>query len=504
MRFRYADGGCGLSTATRSGRARKPCSIRPNVPGKAPPPCANAIRRRGRRSRKPPKMREQMASETSAGMPTSQGSQYFRILASPIMSQGWTKIAAPSSAARANTGKRAASDRFQSFAWEPICTPARPSWTQRSSSRTARSGDCSGSVPSPTKRRGCSRQSAARWSLSTRARSSPRFGWSWYPNRTGTVDSTCTPTPVSSHSRSRCAGSQQLLSTSRNTVPSSRSIRARHSPVRSSRMGLQRGSSGGSTCVCTSRLRMLAAALAAGRVRRVAPVVLEHRRELLDDVGEMERFPIQLAAAAVADPEEGVLLPRQPAPLDHQPHRVGRALRGVGRVGRKQEDLSFPDGNVHALSGLQRAQHDVAFHLVEELLALVEVVVGARVRSAHHRDHEVAVSFPDLRVSHRRLEQVAVLVDPLAEVERLHGDRTSAMHFSSMAMGVGSAVTSTVVRQGRAPAKYSAYSRLKVAKSRPMSVRKTVMSTRSSQRAPASSRTQRTLSNTARHCTAMS
>jgi hypothetical protein len=30
------------------------------------------------------------------------------------------------------------------------------------------------------------------------------------------------------------------------------------------------------------------------------------------------------------------------------------------------------------------------------------------------------------------------------------------MHFSSMAMGVGSAVTSTVVLQGRALAKYSA------------------------------------------------
>src|SRR2546427_823848 len=265
MRFRYADGGCGLSTATRSGRARKPCPIRPNVPGKAPPPCANAIRRRGRRSRTPPEMTEQMASETSAGMPTSQGSQYFRILASPIMSQGWTKIAASNSAARANTGNRAASERFQSFTWEPICTPARPSWTQRSSSRTARSGDCSAS---------------------------------------------------------------------------------------------------GSTCVCTSRLRMLAAALATGRVRRVTPVVLEHRRELLDDVGEVERFPVQLATAAVADPEEGVLLPRQPAPLDHQPHRVGRALRGVGRVRREQEDLAFPDGNVDALSSLQRAQHHVAFHLV--------------------------------------------------------------------------------------------------------------------------------------------
>src|SRR6266478_2667167 len=456
MRFRYADGGCGLSTATRSGRGRKPCSIRPNVPGKAPPPCAKAIRRRGRRSRTPPKMTEQTASETSAGMPTSQGSQYFRILASPIMSQGWTKIAAPSSAARANTGNRAPSERLHSFTCEPICTPARPSWTQRSSSRTARSGDCSGSVPIPMKRRGCPPQSAARWSLSSRARSSPRSGARWYANITGTVDSTCTPTPASSHSRSRCAGSQQLLSTSRNTVPSSRSIRARHSPVRSSRMGLQPGSSGGSTCVCTSRLRMLAAALATGRVRRVAPVPLEDRRELLDDVGQVEGLAVQLAPAVVADPEEDVLLVGQPAPLDHQPHRPGWTLRRVRRVRREQEDLPLADGDVHPLSLLQSAQDDVAFHLVEELLAFVDVVVGAGVGPAHHRHHEVAVAFPDLRVADRRLEQVAVLVDPGAEIEGLHGLRTSAMHFSSMAMGVGRAVTSTVVLHGRASAKYCA------------------------------------------------
>ncbi len=86
-----------------------------------------------------------MASETSAGIPTSQGSQYFRIRASPIMSQGWTKTAAPSSAAAAKTSNSAGSLRFQSLTWLPICTPESPSErTQRSSSRTASAGACSG------------------------------------------------------------------------------------------------------------------------------------------------------------------------------------------------------------------------------------------------------------------------------------------------------------------------------------------------------------------------
>src|SRR6267142_4490847 len=159
-----------------------------------------------------------------------------------------------------------------------------------------------------------------------RARSWPRSLGSWYANSTGTVESTWTPTPAASHSRSRCAGSQQLLSISRKTVPSSRSIRARQSSTCSSRMGLHRGSSGGSTCVCTSRLRMLAATPPAGGVGGIAPVVLEHRRELVHDVRQVEGLAVELGAAAVADPEEGVLLRGQPAPLDHQPHRVRRPL----------------------------------------------------------------------------------------------------------------------------------------------------------------------------------
>ena len=80
--------------------------MRPIVPGNEPPPCANAMRRRGSRSSTPPKITEQIASAVSVGIPTSHGSQYFVIRSFPSMSHGWTKTQAPRSAAASKTGKR--------------------------------------------------------------------------------------------------------------------------------------------------------------------------------------------------------------------------------------------------------------------------------------------------------------------------------------------------------------------------------------------------------------
>src|SRR5262249_20126049 len=192
--------------------------------------------------------------------------------------------------------------------------------------------------------------------------------------------------------------------------------------------------------------------------------VVEHRRELLHDVGEVEGFPVELLPALLADPEEGVLLVREPPPLQHQPHGVGWALRGVGDVGREEEELPFPDGDRLSLSIVQDLEGDVSLQLVEELLALVDVEVLPGIGPPHHGDHELPVG-PDLLVAYRGPEQMAVFVDPLLEVEGLqpsHGAHSGivAMHFSSIAIGVGSRVTSTVVRQGWASLKYSAHRRL--------------------------------------------
>ena len=120
------------------------------VYGKLPPPWAKQTFNSGRRSSTPPKIRQQAARDCSAGMPTSHGNQYLGIDAAPIMSQGCTRMAAPSSLAAWKNSNSSGASRFQSLTWLPICTPCRPSWSmQRSSSCTARRGDCSGTVPMP-------------------------------------------------------------------------------------------------------------------------------------------------------------------------------------------------------------------------------------------------------------------------------------------------------------------------------------------------------------------
>src|SRR5690606_5702324 len=62
------------------------------------------------------------------------------------------------------------------------------------------------------------------------------------------------------------------------------------------------------------------------------------------------------------------------------------------------------------------AQHHLSLELVEPLGAFFPVVVGARIGAADHHDDEVAVV--DALVADRGLEQVAVVLDPLLEVER--------------------------------------------------------------------------------------
>ena len=70
----------------------------------------------------------------------------------------------------------------------------------------------------------------------------------------------------------------------------------------------------------------------------------------------------------------------------------------------------------------------------------------------------------------------------------IRGQLTVAMHFNSMAIGVGKRLISMVVRQGWLSLKYSAYKRLNVWKSRFMSTKNTVTSTSWDQLLPLASK----------------
>ena len=110
----------------------------------------------GKRSSTPPIRMEQTAAAVSAGIPTSQGSQYLAILPPIAMSQGWTKSAAPSSSHALYTGSRVRESSMVPSQLDPIWKPGMPSSvTARRTSCTARAGACRGRLPRATNRVGC-------------------------------------------------------------------------------------------------------------------------------------------------------------------------------------------------------------------------------------------------------------------------------------------------------------------------------------------------------------
>src|SRR5215831_6854772 len=171
---------------------------------------------------------------------------------------------------------------------------------------------------------------------------------------------------------------------------------------------------------CTSGALQERAAARAGTFCDAREETLEHRRELLLDIGELEELLVQKLPAALAVPLEAIELTRAPHTFDHQAHGVGRTLRGVRQLRRYEQHLAGADRHVHRTSVLHGPEHHVTFELVEELLAWIDVEVLARVRAAHHHDDEVAVAEYAL-VADRRPQLRAVGVDPLPQVECRQG-----------------------------------------------------------------------------------
>jgi len=147
---------------------------------------------------------------------------------------------------------------------------------------------------------------------------------------------------------------------------------------------------------------------------------VELRRDLAQiqqDISFTSRQLIQLPVAPLAIPGVAFRFIGPPDPLHHQPDRVRRPLRRVGRIGRQQEDVPLPDGLPSPLaSPVDVLQHHVAFQLVEELIAGVNVEVSPSVRATDDHDHKLGV-LPDHLGPHWRLQQVTVLIDPAFEVK---------------------------------------------------------------------------------------
>ena len=194
---------------------------------------------------------------------------------------------------------------------------------------------------------------------------------------------------------------------------------------------------------------------AAARARSRLVVVVEggeRLRQVVDEADQLELAAVHERSALGAVPLEAVGVALRAGSLDDQADRAGhRPLRRVAHVRRQQEHLPLADRDVARRTVVPDAQDHVAAQLVEELVARVVVVVGALVRSADDGDDEVAL-VPDLGVADRRLQLLAVLLDPAGQVDRLHhrSPRLSwAIALISIARwGCGRAATATVVRAG--------------------------------------------------------
>jgi hypothetical protein len=170
---------------------------------------------------------------------------------------------------------------------------------------------------------------------------------------------------------------------------------------------------GGVVAPRVHRAAMRAAAL--GLARRVEALV--GGRQVGDDVVQLHLDAPDQAAAGGAMPLEGVGQARRALAFDHQAAAVGLGpLRRMQQVRRHQEDVAF--AQVHALvaAAVPHQQVGIALELPEELLQRVVVEVAACIRPADHGDHEIGIG-PDLPVADRRLQQMAVLVEPALEAE---------------------------------------------------------------------------------------
>src|SRR5271170_6156033 len=84
-----------------------------------------------------------------------------------------------------------------------------------------------------------------------------------------------------------------------------------------------------------------------GAFRHAGKEALEHRRELLLDVGQREELLVQLLAAALAVPLKAIQFPRLARALDDQTHRVRWPLRRVRQAWGDEQHFAGADRYVH-------------------------------------------------------------------------------------------------------------------------------------------------------------
>ena len=144
---------------------------------------------------------------------------------------------------------------------------------------------------------------------------------------------------------------------------------------------------------------------------------------MLDDVCAVEVNIFYQRAAIFAVKNDVLLLTGWATTLDHHADGVWRPLRGVRDIRRDEERLTFAHDVIDNAVALANAHFDVALQLIEIFFRIDEMKIVSGVRAFDHHDKKIA-AIVEIAVTHRWLEQMSVLFDPIIEINRwLHRRR---------------------------------------------------------------------------------
>jgi len=163
------------------------------------------------------------------------------------------------------------------------------------------------------------------------------------------------------------------------------------------------------------RLRDFPAAFLASATRIIAPEIEHRLAEMLDNIAAVEIDVFDQRAAIIAIKDDVLVLPGRAPPLHHNPNCIWWPDRRVRDFGRNKKSFPFAHEIIHDAIAFPDAHLDVAFELIKILFRVDEMKIVPRIRTFNHHHEEIAAII-QVAVAHRRLEFVAILLNPIHQV----------------------------------------------------------------------------------------
>ena len=174
-------------------------------------------------------------------------------------------------------------------------------------------------------------------------------------------------------------------------------------------------------------LRDFPATFLAGASGIVVPEVLHRLAEVLNDIAAVEIDVFHQRAAIVAIKDYVFMLAWRPPTFHHNTNCVGWTDRRVRNIGRNKKRFSFAHEVIHDAIAFPDAHLDVAFELVKIFLRIDEVKIVSRVRTFDHH-HEKIATIIKVTIADRRFEFIAILLDPIHQIDRRLHRGNSFLH----------------------------------------------------------------------------